>query len=110
MKTTRSDELFARAQAVIPGGVNSPVRAMRSVGRTPLFIQRGKGSHLWDVDGNELIDYVGSWGPLLLGHNRPEVLQAVQEAALDGTSFGAATEREIRIAELIRSLVPGIEM
>ena len=110
MKTTRSDALFARAQGVIPGGVNSPVRAMRSVGRAPLFIQRGKGSHLWDVDGNELIDYVGSWGPLLLGHNRPEVLQAVQEAALDGTSFGAATEREIRIAELIRSLVPGIEM
>jgi glutamate-1-semialdehyde 2,1-aminomutase len=110
MNTTRSDALFARAQRVIPGGVNSPVRAMRSVGRTPLFIQRGKGSHLWDVDGNELIDYVGSWGPLLLGHNRPEVLQAVQEAAVDGTSFGAATEREVRIAELIRSMVPGIEM
>ena len=105
-----SRKLFERAQKSIPGGVNSPVRAYRSVGGTPPFIARGQGSRLWDVDGNEFIDYIGSWGPLLLGHRHPSVIDAIEKALEIGTSFGAPTEREIELAELIRSLVPSVEM
>src|SRR5438128_9051436 len=98
---SKSEELFNRAQQVIPGGVNSPVRAFRSVGGKPLFIQRGEGSHIWDADGNEYIDYIGSWGPLILGHRAPEIVQALGGALEIGTSFGAPTEREVDLAELI---------
>src|SRR5258706_5351127 len=101
MKTSRSDELFARAQVCTPGGVNSPVRAFRGVGGVPRFIERGEGSRIFDVDGNSYIDYVGSWGPLLLGHHAPQVTEALREVLESGTSFGAATEREIELAELI---------
>jgi glutamate-1-semialdehyde 2,1-aminomutase len=110
MMLRKSAELLARAQSSIPGGVNSPVRAFRGVGGTPPFIVRGQGSHVWDADGNEYIDYVGSWGPLLLGHRHPEVLQALEEAMACGTSFGAPTEREIELAEAIRDAVPSMEM
>lgn len=110
MKTDKSEELFRKAQQLIPGGVNSPVRAFKSVGRSPLFISRARGSKIWDVDGNEYIDYVGSWGPMILGHAHPRVLEALQKAAMDGTSFGAATEREIEMADLICSIMPSIEM
>ncbi|HSW50609.1 MAG TPA: glutamate-1-semialdehyde 2,1-aminomutase, partial [Bryobacteraceae bacterium] len=106
----KSEELFARAIQSIPGGVNSPVRAFRGVGGSPLFITRGRGSHIWDADGNQYIDYVGSWGPLLLGHAHPEILRAVEEAAADGTSFGAPTQREIELAETIREFVPSMEL
>src|SRR5688572_14532598 len=106
----RSEELFNRAQHVIPGGVNSPVRAFRAVGGKPLFIQRGNGSHVWDVDGNEYIDYVGSWGPLIFGHRPPEVLQALNQVLEIGTSFGAPTEREVDLAELITKMVPSVEI
>ncbi len=105
-----SEKLFSRAQKHIPGGVNSPVRAFRSVGGSPLFIARGKGSHIFDADGNEYIDYVGSWGPLPLGHAHPAIVQAVSEALVSGTSFGAPTEREIDLAEAICEAVPSIEM
>ncbi len=110
MKTKKSDDLFSRAVQRIPGGVNSPVRAFKSVGRNPIFIARASGSKLWDVDGNEFIDYVGSWGPMILGHGHEKVLEAICAAAADGTSFGAATAREVEMAELITSLVPSIEM
>ncbi len=110
MNTTTSERLFERAQQTIPGGVNSPVRAFTSVGRSPLFIARAHGSKLWDVDGNEFIDYVGSWGPMILGHAHPAVVEALQKAIVDGTSFGAATLREIEMAELIAKLMPSIEM
>src|SRR5688572_5431607 len=106
----RSEELFNRAQHVIPGGVNSPVRAFRAVGGKPLFIQRGNGSHVWDVDGNEYIDYVGSWGPLIFGHRPPEVLNALSEVLEIGTSFGAPTAREVDLAELIARMVPSVEV
>jgi glutamate-1-semialdehyde 2,1-aminomutase len=106
----RSRQLFERAKKCIPGGVNSPVRAYRSVGGTPPFIARGQGSRLWDADGNEFIDYICSWGPLLLGHRHPAVIEAIEMALEIGTSFGAPTEREIELAELIRSLVPSVEM
>jgi glutamate-1-semialdehyde 2,1-aminomutase len=106
----KSESLFERGQAVIPGGVNSPVRAARAVGTIPLFITRGDGSKLFDVDGNSYIDYVGSWGPLILGHAHPRVVAAVKQAADKGTSFGAPTEAEIELAERIVSLVPSIEM
>ena len=99
MKLDKSLELFARAQRSIPGGVNSPVRAFRGVGGTPPFIARGEGSRIYDVDGNEYIDYVGSWGPLLLGHRHPAVIAALEGALEIGTSFGAPTEREIELAE-----------
>jgi glutamate-1-semialdehyde 2,1-aminomutase len=102
--------LFERAQAVIPGGVNSPVRAFRSVGGQPLFIKSGSGARVRDVDGNEYIDFVGSWGPLILGHAHPAVVEAIQRAARDGSSFGAPTEAEVELAELIAELVPGIQM
>ena len=105
-----SEKLFERAQKVIPGGVNSPVRAFKSVGGTPLFIERGSGSHFWDVDGNEFIDYIGSWGPHLFGHNPDFLVDAVRQALEKGTSFGAPTELEVKIAELIVSMVPAVEM
>ncbi len=110
MNTARSAELYAQAQKLIPGGVNSPARSWRSVGGKPLFFARGSGSRLWDVDGNEFIDYVGSWGPLILGHAHPRVLAAVQEAASRGTSYGAPTESEVRMAALVHEFMPGIEM
>ena len=110
MKTTRSEALFERAQAVIPGGVNSPVRAFRGVGGTPLFISRGEGSRIFDADGNSYIDYVGSWGPLLLGHRAPPVIQALKQVLEEGTSFGAPTEREVELASLISEIVPSMEM
>src|ERR1022692_4923261 len=110
MTHTRSEELFRRAVKKIPGGVNSPVRAFRSVGGQPIFIARGEGSHLFDVDGNEYIDYVGSWGPLLLGHRHPEILAALEKALEIGTSFGAPTEHEIDLADAICESVPSIEM
>ena len=110
MTRANSERLFARAQKHIPGGVNSPVRAFRGVGGSPLFITRGQGSRIYDADGNEYIDYVGSWGPLLLGHAHPEIVSAVAEALAAGTSFGAPTEREIELAELISEIVPSIEM
>ncbi|MBX7152281.1 glutamate-1-semialdehyde 2,1-aminomutase [bacterium] len=110
MKTSKSEKLFERAKQFIPGGVNSPVRAFKSVGRSPLFIQKASGSKMTDADGNEYIDYVGSWGPMILGHAHPAILEAINKTALDGTSFGAATEREIEMAELICSIMPSIEM
>ena len=110
MTHTKSDSLFCRAQQLIPGGVNSPVRACRSVGRNPPFIARGEGSHIFDADGNEYIDYVGSWGPLLLGHRHPEILAALERVLSIGTSFGAPTEQEIELAEAICRAVPSIEM
>ena len=108
MTHSKSEAAFERAQQVIPGGVNSPVRAFRGVGGTPPFIARGEGSHLFDIDGNEYIDYVGSWGPLLLGHRHPAIVEAVRQAHEPGTSFGAPTEREL--AEAIRDAVPSMEM
>ena len=106
---TTNEELFARAQRVIPGGVNSPVRAFRAVGGTPRFIQRAQGPYMWDAEGRRYIDYIGSWGPMILGHGHPAVLEAVQKAAMDGFSFGAPTEREIELAEAIIALVPSVE-
>jgi glutamate-1-semialdehyde 2,1-aminomutase len=110
MDRRRSEALFARAQKLIPGGVNSPVRAFRSVGGTPPFIARGEGSKIYDVDGNEYIDYVLSWGPLILGHRPQVVTDALREVLEIGTSFGAPTEREVELAELIRECFPSIEM
>src|SRR5580704_9101585 len=110
MNHSRSEELFACAQQLIPGGVNSPVRAFRGVGGTPPFIARGEGSHIYDVDGNEYIDYVLSWGPLILGHCFPPVIDALREVLEEGTSFGAPTEREVVLAELIAKAVPSMEM
>jgi glutamate-1-semialdehyde 2,1-aminomutase len=110
MKTAKSEELFARAQRTVPGGVNSPVRAFRGVGGTPLFIARGEGSRIFDVDGNSYIDYVCSWGPLILGHRPPFVTDALRGALEIGTSFGAPTEQEVEFAELISKMVPSMEM
>jgi len=101
--------LFERAQRVIPGGVNSPVRAFRAVGGTPRFITRAQGAYIWDAEGQRYIDYIGSWGPMILGHGHPEVVEAVQKAVLEGFSFGAPTEREIELAEEILKLVPSAE-
>nr|MDA8235239.1 aminotransferase class III-fold pyridoxal phosphate-dependent enzyme [Clostridia bacterium] len=106
----KSIELFEEAKEVIPGGVNSPVRAFKSVGLNPVFIEGGNGSKIYDVDGNEYIDYVGSWGPLILGHANPQVIQSVQVAVENGLSFGAPTEIEVEMAELITQLMPHIEM
>jgi glutamate-1-semialdehyde 2,1-aminomutase len=106
---SKSEELFHRAQQVMPGGVNSPVRAFRAVGGKPVFIERGVGAHIWDVDGKEYIDYVGSWGPLIFGHRPPEVLQALTDILDIGTSFGAPTEREVEFAELITRIVPSVQ-
>ena len=110
MNHSRSEALFASAQKSIPGGVNSPVRAFRSVGGTPPFIARGEGSKIYDADGNQYIDYVLSWGPLILGHRPPPVVEALRDVLEIGTSFGAPTEREVELAELIRECVPSIEM
>jgi glutamate-1-semialdehyde 2,1-aminomutase len=107
---TRSQQLFERARISIPGGVNSPVRAFRSVGGSPLFIARGEGAHVFDVDGNEYIDYVGSWGPLILGHCHPEIIDALAQAMSHGTSFGAPTEAEVDLAETLRAMFPSLEM
>jgi glutamate-1-semialdehyde 2,1-aminomutase len=107
---SRSDDLFRRAQQIIPGGVNSPVRAFRSVGGNPPFVARGEGSRIFDVDGNPYIDYVGSWGPLLLGHRHPAILSALAKALAIGTSFGAPTEAEVELAAAICDAVPSIEM
>ncbi len=106
----RSREAFQRSSRVIPGGVNSPARAFGAVGGQPLFIARGEGASLFDVDGNEYIDYVGSWGPLILGHAHPRVVRAVEEAVRRGASFGAPTELETQLAELVIDAVPSIEM
>jgi glutamate-1-semialdehyde 2,1-aminomutase len=107
---SRNEELFARAQLSIPGGVNSPVRAFRSVGGTPRFLTRAQGAYVWDADGQRYTDYVGSWGPAILGHAHPQVVEAVQRAAVDGLSFGAPTEGEIEMAELLKTLLPSMEM
>ncbi len=107
---SRNEAFFERAKAVIPGGVNSPVRAFKAVGGTPRFVQRAQGAYFWDADGQRYIDYIGSWGPMILGHGHPAVLEAVQKAALDGFSFGAPTEREVELAEEIIKLVPSIDM
>ena len=106
----QNDVLFDRARRVIPGGVNSPVRAFKAVGGTPRFVNRAQGAYFWDANGARYIDYINSWGPMILGHGHPAVLQAVQQAALDGFSFGAPTEREIELAEEIIKLVPSMEM
>jgi glutamate-1-semialdehyde 2,1-aminomutase len=108
--SSRNETLFARAQRSIPGGVNSPVRAFRAVGGTPPFFERAEGAYLWDADGKRYIDYVGSWGPMLVGHTHPAVVKAVQEAAARALSYGAPTEAEIELAELVKHLVPSIEL
>jgi len=110
MKTTNSQQLFSRAQQLLPGGVDSPVRAFRAVGGQPLFIARGAGAYLYDVDGNRFIDYVLSWGPLILGHAHPRIVAALADAAARGTSFGAPSPLEIELAELIQKFLPSIEM
>src|SRR2546430_10026522 len=109
-RMARNEELFAGAQRTIPAGVNSPVRAFRSVGGTPRFFTRGDGPYLWDADGKRYIDYVGSWGPAILGHAHPETVRAVQETARHGLSFGAPTELEIEMAETLCRLLPSMEM
>src|SRR6476659_11311551 len=108
MNTKRSSELFKESQKHMPGGVNSPVRAFKSVGRDPLFISRAKGSKIYDADGNEYIDYIGSWGPMILGHADERVIDAIQSAAEDGTSFGASSEKEIELAKLLKKFVPSV--
>jgi len=110
MNISKSEELFSRAQQSIPGGVNSPVRAFKSVGGNPIFLQRAKGAYLYDVDGNQYIDYINSWGPMILGHAFEPVVEAIQKKAADSTSFGAPTELEIETAELIKSMVPNVDL
>ena len=107
---SRNEVLFERARKIIPGGVNSPVRAFKAVGGTPRFVQRAQGAYFWDADSKRYIDYIGSWGPMILGHGHPAVLDAVQKALLEGFSYGAPTEREVELAEEIIRLVPSIEM
>src|ERR1700757_4757538 len=109
LKKDKSTALFEKAKTFFPGGVNSPVRAFRSVGGVPLFIKKGKGSHIWDADGNEFIDYCCSWGPLILGHADNRVVKSVQAAVENGSSFGAPTELENKLAELILSNNPFLE-
>jgi len=108
--TDLNETLFERARQVIPGGVNSPVRAFRAVGGTPRFVKRAEGAYFWDANGKKHIDYIGSWGPMILGHGHPAVLEAVQKAALDGFSFGAPTEREVELVEALLKLVPSMDM
>src|SRR6202040_2733866 len=108
-KTEQSRKLQKRAEQFIPGGVNPPVRAFRSVGAVPLYLVRGQGAHIWDADGNEYVDYVGSWGPLILGHAAPTVVEAVISAARNGTSFGASTPAEADLAELVISAFPHMQ-
>ena len=110
MNTSRSQELFARAQTLIPGGVNSPVRACRNVHSDPLFIASAQGSRLTTADGETFIDFVGSWGPMILGHAHPDVTRAVQRAAARGTSYGAPCEDEVRLAEEVCAALPSVEM
>jgi len=110
MKLNNSIQLFSRAQQSIPGGVNSPVRAFKSVGGIPLFIKKAKGAYLYDADGNQYIDYINSWGPMILGHAYEPVVKAIQEKAVDSTSFGAPTELEVEMAELIKSMVPNVDL
>lgn len=110
MKHTNSQSIFKRSQKVMPGGVNSPVRSFSAVGGGPIVVAKGEGSHIWDVDGNEYIDYVGSWGPLILGHAAPSVVNAVSKAARDGLSYGAPTRQEMEMAELITKAMPSMEM
>jgi glutamate-1-semialdehyde 2,1-aminomutase len=107
--TSRNQQLFEQSQKLIPGGVNSPVRAFRSVGGTPVFFQRGKGAYVWDEDGKDYVDYVSSWGPMILGHAHPVVIEAVKQAAENSLSFGAPTARELDMAELLIKLVPSME-
>ena len=107
---SRSEELFEQARTVIPGGVNSPVRAFKGVGGKPVFFKKARGARLYDVDGKEYIDYIGSWGPMILGHNHPDVIAAVRDQALAGLSFGAPTELETRLARLVREMVPSMEL
>ncbi len=106
----RNQQLFDRAKALIPGGVNSPVRAFKAVGGTPRFVRRAQGAYFWDANGKQHIDYIGSWGPMILGHGHPAVVEAVQKALLEGFSFGAPTEREVELAEEIIKLVPSLDM
>ena len=108
--TSHNQQLFEQSQKIIPGGVNSPVRAFSSVGGTPLFFKRGKGAYVWDADGKRYIDYVGSWGPMIVGHCHPEVVKAVQDAAAQGLGFGAPTAAELEMAELLCKLLPSLEM
>jgi glutamate-1-semialdehyde 2,1-aminomutase len=109
MKQDKSEALFARARALFPGGVNSPVRAFKAVGGTPVFLAKGAGAHVFDADGNRYIDFMGSWGPLILGHADPDVIAAITAAAQDGTTFGASTEREIQLGEELRAAIPSLE-
>ena len=110
MTHNRSSQLFSRAQQSIPGGVNSPVRAFKSVGGTPVFMKSAKGAYLFDADGNMYIDYINSWGPMILGHAYEPVVEAVREKVLSSTSFGAPTELEIEIAELIKTMAPNVDL
>ena len=110
MQRSKSKSAFDRAKGLIPGGVNSPARAFGGVGGTPIFIDHAAGPYLFDIDGNKYIDFIGSWGPMILGHAHPKVVEAIQTTALKGSSFGAPTEMESQMAELIISLVPSIEM
>src|SRR5437899_5398294 len=106
---SKSEHLFAEALKYIPGGVHSPVRAFRAVGGQPFFVNRAKGAHVWDVDGNDYVDYVGTWGPAILGHAHPKIIQAVQRAAENGTSFGIPNPLEVTMAKLICSRVPSVK-
>ena len=110
MKRDKSDQLFERAMKLIPGGVNSPVRACRSVGSDPLFIDRADGCRIYDADGNAYIDYIGSWGPMILGHRHPDVITAITDVLTGGTSFGAPTALEIELAEIIVDTIPSVDM
>lgn len=110
MEFQKSEHLYDRAKAVLPGGVNSPVRAFKAVGGSPVFIERASGAYIYDADGNQYIDYVGSWGPMILGHAHPKVTEAVQEAISKGTSYGTPTEIEVELAEMVIEAVPSIEM
>ncbi len=110
IQISKSKDLFNRAQQSIPGGVNSPVRAFKSVGGTPLFMQRAKGAYLYDADGNQYIDYINSWGPMIMGHAFEPVVEAIQKKALDSTSFGAPTELEVEMAELVKSMAPNVDL
>src|SRR4030065_1345713 len=110
MNTSRSQYLYTEAQKLIPGGVNSPVRAFKSVGGNPLFISKAKGSKIYDADGNEYIDYVGSWGPMIVGHAHPKVNEALKKAIANVTSYGAPTELEVTLAKMVIDAIPSIEM
>ena len=110
MNTTKSTKYFEEAKKHIPGGVNSPVRAFKSVGRDPLYIAKAKGAKIWDVDGNEFIDYVGSWGPMILGHAKDSVIKAIQKTAINGTSFGASNVKEISLAKGIKKFFPSVDI